>query len=195
MAPKAKKANLHQDIPYLTTPGYFLYLLEYPFEQMHHQWEGNMASLGEKALDALGVLYTSHEYDYRKKGAEAAAEALDVPLSATLKTLVVALPDKEFVFLMAPGDCSVSMRNLARTLQVKQADLASERDAQRLTGYQVGGIGPFGSRTTLPVYIDLKALDHDKVYFNGGRRGLILGIETETLLEAAQAELVDVCQR
>lgn len=151
-----------------------------------------MASLGEKALNAMNVSYSSHEYDYRKKGAEAAAEALEIPLSATLKTLVVALPDKEFAFLMAPGDVSVSMRNFARTLKVKSAELASERDAQRLTGYQVGGIGPFGSRTPLPVYVDLKALDYDTVYFNGGRRGLILGIETEALLDAAQAELVDV---
>lgn len=129
-----------------------------------------MASLGQKALQRAGVAYSSHEYDYRIKGAYAAAEALQLPLSSTLKTLVVKLSDGRFVFVLIPGGMSVSMRSLARALQVKSAELSTERDAQRLSGYQVGGVGPFGSRTALPVFLDLRALDHPRVYVNGGRR-------------------------
>ena len=149
-------------------------------------------SLGERALKELGLSFSSHEYDYRKKGAEAASAALGLPLSAALKTLVVELSDGRFVFVLVPGGLSVSMRNLARALGVKSADLASERDTERLTGYQVGGIGPFGSRTPLPIYVDVSALDAERVYVNGGRRGLLLGLDPEDLVETAGAELIDV---
>jgi Cys-tRNA(Pro)/Cys-tRNA(Cys) deacylase len=149
-------------------------------------------SLGEQALRALGLRFSSHEYDYRKKGAEAAAAALGVPLAAALKTLVVELSDGRFVFVLVPGDRSVSMRNLARALCVKSAELASERDTERLTGYRVGGIGPFGSRTPLQIFVDASALDQDRVFVNGGRRGLLLGMDPEELVETAGAELIDV---
>jgi Cys-tRNA(Pro)/Cys-tRNA(Cys) deacylase len=149
-------------------------------------------SLGEQELAGKGVPYSTHEYDYRKKGADRAAEALGLPLAATLKSLVVELPGKRYIFLLVPGHLSVSLRTLARTLGVKTAEMASERDAERLTGYRVGGISPFGSRTRLPVYVDLSALDHERVFINGGRRGLLLGLEPERLIEAAGGELIDV---
>ena len=151
-----------------------------------------MASLGEKFLTQRGIEFTSHEYDYQIKGAKAAAEALHIPVERTVKTLVVLLGSGEYIFLLMPGHGKSSMKTLARTLQVKSAELAKDRDAERLTGYQVGGIGPFGSRTSLPVYMDIKSLDYDKIYINGGRRGLLLGMDPEVLVEVAQAELVDV---
>jgi Cys-tRNA(Pro) deacylase len=153
-----------------------------------------MASLGEKELTSKGVAFTSHEYDYRKKGAEAAAEGLGVNISATVKTLVVKLATGRYVFLCVCGDTKVSMRNFARAVSAKSADLASERDTERLTGYSLGGIGPFGSRTPLDVFIDLSVLDHDRVYINGGRRGLLLGFDPETLIDAANAEVIDVAR-
>ena len=83
-------------------------------------------------------------------------------------------------------------RGRQRALGAKQAQLANERDAERLTGYRVGGIGPFGSRTALPVYVDISILDHERIFINGGRRGLLLGLDPEHLIEAAHAEIVDV---
>ena len=150
-----------------------------------------MASLGEQHLRSRGIPFTSFEYDYRKKGAEAAARSLGLPPSAMLKTLVVRLADGRTVLLLEPGDKEVSMRNLARALGVKAAELATEREAERLTGYRVGGIGPFGTRTELPVFVELSSAAHDQVYVNGGRRGLILGLDLDVVMEAARAELVD----
>ena len=120
-----------------------------------------MASLGEKALEALGLVYSSHEYDFRQKGAEAAAKALSLELSAVLKTLVLKHSGGGFLFLLVPGGVSVSMRKMSRALGVKGIEMASERDAERLTAYRVGGIGPFGSRTPLPVFMELQALEHE----------------------------------
>jgi Cys-tRNA(Pro)/Cys-tRNA(Cys) deacylase len=151
-----------------------------------------MASLGEQELRRLGVAFTSHTYDYRIKGAEAASEALGIPLASAIKTLVIRLADGRFIFLCVPGGTSVSMRSLARALGVRGAELASERDAERITGYRVGGIGPFGARTPLELYLDLGALDHERVYINGGRRGLLLCLDPEELVESGRAELLDV---
>lgn len=153
-----------------------------------------MSSLGEKDLQQRGYTFTLHPYDYRQKGAEAAAEALGLPIEQTVKTLVIELSDGRFVFLMARGDRAVSLRDFARHLDVKGAEMANERDILRLTGYQPGGIGPFGSRTPLPVYVDISLLDVPNVYFNGGRRGLLLGMEPERLAQAASAEWVDVAR-
>jgi Cys-tRNA(Pro) deacylase len=151
-----------------------------------------MPSLGEKVLKEKGIPFSSVEYDFRKKGADAASEALGIPISATLKSLVVKTADNDFIFLLIPGDRSVSMKSLARILGVKSAEMASQRDTERLTGYQVGGISPFGSRTPLPVYVDLGVADHEKVYINGGRRGLLLCVEPDDLIRAVEAELIDV---
>lgn len=157
-----------------------------------------MSSLGEKALQAMPYAFTSHEYDYRKKGLTAAAEALELRHEQLLKTLVVSIERKsqrkDYVLLMIPGGFSASMKRLARELGAKQAQLATEREAERLTGYQVGGIGPFGIRTPLPVYIALAACEQDVVYFNGGRRGLMLSMSFEDLLAAADAEILEVTQ-
>ena len=61
------------------------------------------------------------------------------------KTLVAELDDG-FAFALVPGDRELSLRSLARAAGSRSAALASERDAQRLTGYQIGGISPFGSQ-------------------------------------------------
>lgn len=150
-----------------------------------------MASLGEQFLKRNKVPYTVLEYDYRKKGAEVAAQAVGVPVSAAIKTLVVKASDGRFLFVLMPGGVSLSTRNLARGIGVKGVEMASEKDAERLTGYRVGGISPFGARTSLPVYMDLSVLDHDKVYINGGRRGLLVCVDPELVAQLLHADLIE----
>ena len=101
-------------------------------------------------LREQGVAFTEHRYEHRVKGAAYAAEALGLDAAMVAKTLVAELDDG-FAFALVPGDRELSLRGLARAAGARSAALASERDAQRLTGYQIGGISPFGSRTALPV--------------------------------------------
>ena len=82
--------------------------------------------------------------------------------------------DDGFAFALVPGDRELSLRGLARAAGSRSAALASERDAQRLTGYQIGGISPFGSRTALPVYAVAEWLARERVALNGGARGVIV---------------------
>ncbi len=139
-----------------------------------------------------GIPFESLEYDFRQKGSDYAAKALGAPLDAMLKSLVIRLSDSRFIFVLMPGSKDVSLKELARSTGVKEAQVASERDAQRLTGYLVGGISPFGARTRLPVYIDAGILVHGEIYINGGRRGLILKLRTKDLIDTLDATVTDL---
>ena len=125
-----------------------------------------VSSRGERFLIERGIPFESLEYDFRQKGSEYAAKALGVPLDAMLKSLVVRLSDSRFAFVVMPGSKDVSLKELARSAGVKEAQVASERDAQRLTGYLVGGISPFGARIQLPVYVDEGILKHGEISYS-----------------------------
>jgi Cys-tRNA(Pro) deacylase len=111
-----------------------------------------------------------------------------------LKSLVVRLSDGRFLFVLMSGSRDISLKELARFIGVKEAQMASERDAQRLTGYLVGGMSPFGARNQLPVYVDRGILEHGEIYINGGRRGLILKLRTSDLISTLDPTVVDVGQ-
>lgn len=151
-----------------------------------------MSSRGERFLIERGISFESFEYNFRQKGTEYAAKAMGVPLDAMLKSLVVRLSDSRFIFVLMPGSKDVSLKELARSAGVKEAQVASERDAQRLTGYLVGGISPFGTRTRLPVYVDAGILDRGEIYINGGRRGLILKLRTKDLIGTLDPTMTDL---
>jgi Cys-tRNA(Pro)/Cys-tRNA(Cys) deacylase len=151
-----------------------------------------VSSRGERFLIDRGIPFESLEYDFRHKGSEYAAEALDVPLHVMLKSLVVRLSDDRFVFVIMPGSKDISLKGLARSLAVKEAQMAGERDTQRLTGYLVGGISPFGAKSQLSVYVDEAVLEHGEIYIKGGRRGLILKLRTRDLMESLEATVIDV---
>jgi Cys-tRNA(Pro)/Cys-tRNA(Cys) deacylase len=127
-----------------------------------------------------GVPFTEHRYEHRVKGAAFAAEALGLDPAVVAKTLVAQL-DEGFAFALVPGDRELSLRGLARAAGARSAALASERDARRLTGYQIGGISPFGSRTALPVYAVGDWLARERVALNGGARGVILELASADL--------------
>lgn len=143
-------------------------------------------------LDQRKIAYEAREYEHREKGAELAAEALDWPLGAMVKTLVTVLSDRSVVLVLMPGDHELSLKELARKAGVKQAAMAPESLAERFTGYQVGGISPFGTRHNLSVWMDKSLLEHETVGINGGRRGLILFLSPGSVRDALDARMADL---
>jgi Cys-tRNA(Pro)/Cys-tRNA(Cys) deacylase len=139
------------------------------------------ATRGMRYLRDQGVPFEEHRYAHRVKGAAYAAEALGLAAAVVAKTLVAELDDA-FAFALVPGDRELSLRGLARAAGSRSAALASERDAQRLTGYQIGGISPFGSRTALPVYAVAEWLARERVALNGGGRGVIVELASADLI-------------
>jgi Cys-tRNA(Pro)/Cys-tRNA(Cys) deacylase len=139
------------------------------------------ATRGTATLDRLGVEYDSHPYEHRVKGAAYAASALGIDAARLAKTLVVAI-DGDPVFVLVPGDRELSLKALARLAKGRSAALVEATDAERLTGYRVGGISPFGARRALPVYAERDYLEHERVALNGGARGLIIELARDDLV-------------
>lgn len=127
-----------------------------------------------KALEKAGIAFTVHTYDYDTSAERVglqAAEALGEAPERVLKTLM-ALVDGKPAIAILPSDGQVSMKKLAAALGGKSAKMMPPSDAERLTGYKVGGISPFGQMRPLPVAIEKASLAHALVYINGGQRGL-----------------------
>lgn len=131
-------------------------------------------------------------YRYRDGGgAEQAAEALAVEPARMFKSLVARTGD-EFVFALVPASAELSLKKLAAAAGVKHAQMAEPRDAERITGYQVGGISPLGSRRPLRVFLDSSAEAFARVCLNGGGRGQIVEVATADLLRLTGATACDL---
>ncbi|MBI5439727.1 MAG: aminoacyl-tRNA deacylase [Deltaproteobacteria bacterium] len=146
----------------------------------------------QRFLKERGIRYEAREYDHKIKGAEFAAEALGWGLDAMIKTLVVALSDGSFCLCLMPGHQELSLKALAREAGAKSARMAAPEEAEKLTGYRVGGISPFGTRRPLPAWMEESLLRCDTVGINGGRRGLIVFLppgQVQEVLGARAARL------
>ncbi|MET0720714.1 MAG: Cys-tRNA(Pro) deacylase [Tardiphaga sp.] len=148
------------------------------------------------ALTKSGVPFTLHRYDY-DPGAESiglqAAEALGIEPRRMLKTLMAEV-DGRPVCVVVPSDKEVSMKRLAAAFGGKSAKMMRPADAERLTGYHVGGISPFTQKKKVRTAIEQAALAEATVYINGGQRGLQIEIdpaEARVALDAMTAMLTE----
>jgi Cys-tRNA(Pro)/Cys-tRNA(Cys) deacylase len=142
-----------------------------------------------QALEKLGVKFTVQTYAYDPDAESIglqAAEALGVEPRRVLKTLMAEVDGKP-VCVVVPSDCEVSMKKLAAAFGGKAAKMMRPADAERLTGYHVGGISPFGQKKRVPVAIEAAALGHSSVFINGGQRGLQVELDPNDAVKAAGA--------
>jgi Cys-tRNA(Pro)/Cys-tRNA(Cys) deacylase len=151
-----------------------------------------VATRGIQLLKELGVEFDVLTYRYDKMGARIAAEAIDQPEDIVLKSLVFRADDKSFAFALVSGNASISTRNLGRVSGHKHMEAAAPRDAQRVTGYQVGGISPLGSRTILPVFLDETTATNDHLIINAGGRGTLVRLATSDLIRITGATVADI---
>jgi Cys-tRNA(Pro) deacylase len=146
-------------------------------------------------LRARAIAFAPHPYPYEAHGGTGhAARCLGVSEHAVVKTLVFETDGGRPLLMLMHGDCNVSTKQLARELGVRQVNPASEAAAQKVTGYQVGGISPFGTRQSVPVYVEAAILELDRIYINGGKRGFLVEIDPAHLREALNAQPVNVAQ-
>jgi Cys-tRNA(Pro) deacylase len=139
-------------------------------------------------LRTHGVEHTEHVYDYVEHGGTAeSSRQLGVPEHEVVKTLVMQTDHGDPFIILMHGDKSVITRELARALGVKSVQPSTPADAQRHTGYLVGGTSPFGTRKALPVYVEASALELPRILINGGRRGYLVGIAPRVLTELLDA--------
>lgn len=148
-----------------------------------------------QTLTKAGISFTTVTYDYDPNAERIglqAAEAIGAEPHLVLKTLMAEV-DGKAVCVVVPSDHEVSMKKLAAAFGGKSAQMMKPADAERATGYHVGGISPFGQKKQVPTAIEIQSMGHDLVYMNGGQRGLQVRLsprDAQSVLKAIAAPLV-----
>lgn len=148
-----------------------------------------------RALRSAGVDYTPHLYDYSPRGGTAAsAAALGVDEHAVVKTLVFRDDAGAPLIVLMHGDREVSAKALARQLGARTIAPCEPGEAQRHSGYQVGGTSPFGLRKPIPIYVERTVLALPRVFVNGGKRGFLVELAPATFVSVLGASPVDAAR-
>jgi len=146
------------------------------------------------ALTKARIAFATATYDY-EPGADRvglqAAEAMGVSPAIVLKTLMAQVDGKP-VCVVVPSDEEVNMKKLAAAFGGKSAQMMKPADAERLTGYKVGGISPFGQKKPVPTCVEEMATLEDEIFLNGGQRGLQIRMKPEDLIAALGGKAADL---
>ena len=145
-------------------------------------------------LTQARVAHSVHSYDYAPGGERVglqAAEALGEEPSRVLKTLMIEIDGKPGCAVI-PSDRELSMKKAAAALGAKSAQMMKPADAERITGYHVGGISPFGQKKRVPVAIEAGAMGEALVYINGGQRGLQVRLAPGAAAKALGAVVAEI---
>jgi Cys-tRNA(Pro) deacylase len=142
-------------------------------------------------LKSNRVAFTEHLYDYVEHGGTGeSARQLGMDEHAVVKTLVMEDEAAKPLIVLMHGDRQVSLKNLARQIDVKKVVPCRPDVAQRHSGFLVGGTSPFGTRKAMPVYVESSVLALPRILINGGRRGYLVGIDPRVLTETLGARPV-----
>jgi Cys-tRNA(Pro)/Cys-tRNA(Cys) deacylase len=133
-------------------------------------------------LRSLGIEHEIVQYDHDSNhpsfGMEA-VEALGLDPDATFKTLMVTLDDGRHAIGVVPVSCTLDLKAIAAAAGAKKARMTDPAEAERRSGYVVGGISPFGQKHVLPTFVDEWATALDRIHCSGGRRGLEVVVDAE----------------
>ena len=132
-----------------------------------------------------------HDSDCTNYGEEAASK-LGLDENQVFKTLLVELSPKELAVGIIPVNCSMSLKNIASALKVKSAKMADKNEAQKVTGYLLGGISPLGQKKRLRTVINLSAFDFETIFVSGGRRGLDVEVNPEDLKKLLNTQIENI---
>ena len=143
-------------------------------------------------LKKHGVAFDEHLYRYEERGGTAvSSRELGVDEHIVIKTLIMEDEAKQPLIVLMHGDREVSTKNLARQAGRKAVTPCAADVAQRHTGYLVGGTSPFGTRKSMPVFMERSITELDRIYINGGRRGFLVSMSPKELIRVLAPVLVD----
>jgi len=146
-----------------------------------------------RLLKSKGIAYSSHFYKYEERGGTAvSARELNVSEHSVIKTLVMEDDKRAPLIVLMHGDRQVSTKSLARQIGARTISSCTPEVANKHSGYIVGGTSPFGTKKTMPVYLEGTILDLDEIYINGGSRGFLVSIAPKVLLSLLDPVIVEV---
>ena len=144
-------------------------------------------------LKIAGIDFTTHSYEcevHEDFGLHAASQ-LGLPPDQVYKTLLVH-QDKQVVTAVIPVSCMLSLKEVAKAAKLKKVEMMKPQDAERLTGYKVGGISPFAQKKQLPTLLDSRALQQETILVSGGRRGLSVGLKPQDFIQLLSATVAPI---
>lgn len=147
-------------------------------------------------LTRHNIAYELVSYDYDPHAEHIgiqAAEAIGADPATVFKTLMIMVDHKPYVAVL-PADKEANMKKLAAVFDGKHAAMLSVNEAEKLTGYKVGGISPFGQRRIFPTVFEESALSHDTIFVNGGGRGLQVRVSPHAVITALLAKTAPFCR-
>lgn len=153
--------------------------------------------LGTPALvlaSKAGVAFTVHEYHHDPRSdsyGKEAADALGLAAEQVFKTIVAEV-DGKLVVAVVPVAGSLDLKALAAAAGGRRAVMAKVADAERATGFVVGGISPLGQKKRLPLFVDVSALTHPTVHVSAGKRGLEIELAPQDLLLLTNGQLAAI---
>ncbi len=158
--------------------------------------KGTARTMPMRVLDERAIPYRAHQQARKQYTAEGVAEDLGVPVAQVLKAMIVACSGGRFALVVIRGDQHLSLKKVAAALGDRGVALASERDVQRVTGYQVGAVSALGLRRgDVPAYVDQRVLTLEQVIISAGRPDVGLALAPGDLLLAMPgAQVGDYCQ-
>jgi Cys-tRNA(Pro)/Cys-tRNA(Cys) deacylase len=153
------------------------------------------------AADEAGISYRMHAYDHDPAAGSyglEAADALQIEAARVHKTLVASVersPRPELVVAVVPVDALLDLKALAIAVGAKRAEMANAVDAERSSGYVLGGISPLGQRKPLTTVVDEDAILFDTIYVSAGRRGLEIELSADDLVKITKATYAPIAKR
>jgi len=151
-----------------------------------------------RVLEQKRITYQVHTFPTTIHSAEGVAEAIGLPASQVFKTLVVMPMGAGAKPLLAiiPGDAHLNLKNLAKTAGEKKLNMAAHREAERLTGLQVGGISALAMlRKGWHVFLDASANDYEQIVVSAGQRGINLQLSVDGLISVTNAQVASIAER
>ena len=149
-----------------------------------------------RVLDEKGIVYEVYQHAHKQYTAEGVAEDLGVPVAQVVKAMIVRCSGGRFVLVVVPGNARLSLKKVGAILGDKNVALASERDVQRVTGFQVGAVSVLGfRRDDVSAYIDRRVLELERVVISSGSPEAGLSLSSDGLLQALEgAQIGDISE-
>jgi Cys-tRNA(Pro)/Cys-tRNA(Cys) deacylase len=147
-----------------------------------------------RLLDSHKIPYTAFELPPEKLGALETARLLNVLPELVYKTIVMRREGQgKPILAIVPGTAEVDLKALARVVGEKKLYLPTEREAERLTGLQVGGISPLALfNRGFQIVLDASSKNHPEIYISGGQRGLNIRLPVSSLIDLTHAQLAEI---